>query len=198
LVSKMPGDWWQQRANHRAYLAFMWAHPGKQLLFMGQEFAQGAEWQHDAGPQWWVLEDQWPAAEEHRGVQRLVGELNRVYRDTPALWEQDTDPAGFRWLDGGAAEDNLLAFVRHAADGTPLVAVCNFSPVVRHGYRIGLPSLGGATQLWTEVLNTDQQRFGGGGVTNGPVKAEPVCWHDQPRSAELILPPLATLWLRPA
>ncbi|MFE0464723.1 1,4-alpha-glucan branching protein GlgB, partial [Kitasatospora sp. NPDC058965] len=199
LVAKMPGDWWQQRANHRAYLGFMWAHPGKQLLFMGQEFAQGAEFHHEDGPQWWVLDEQWPAAADHRGVQRLVGELNRVYRSEPALWELDTSPEGFRWLDGGAAEDNLLSFVRYAADGSPLVAVCNFSPVVRHGHRVGLPALPGTDQLWREALNTDDERFGGSGVANPvPVKAEPVERDGQPRSAELILPPLATVWLRPA
>ncbi|MGK4583043.1 1,4-alpha-glucan branching protein GlgB [Kitasatospora sp. HPMI-4] len=207
LVAKMPGDWWQRRANHRAYLGFMWSHPGKQLLFMGQEFAQGAEWHHEHGPQWWVLDGQWPAAEEHLGVQRLVRELNRVYRETPALWEQDTSPDGFRWLDGGAADDNLFSFVRFAADGGddgeprrgPLVAVCNFSPVVRHGRRVGLPKLPGTDQLWTEVLNTDAEIYGGGGIANSqPVKSEATPWNGQPRSAELILPPLATVWLRPA
>ncbi|RKE21206.1 1,4-alpha-glucan branching protein GlgB [Streptomyces sp. TLI_171] len=199
LVSKMPGDWWQQRANQRAYLGFMWAHPGKQLLFMGQEFAQGAEWDHEHGPQWWVLDEAWPAHADHRGVQRLVGELNRVYRATPALYEQDTVPAGFQWLEGGAAEDNALAFVRHAADGSPLVAVCNFSPVVRHGFRVGLPRLEGAEQLWEEALNTDAEQYGGSGIANSrPVKSEPAEWNGQPRSAELVLPPLATVWLRPA
>ncbi|GLW69228.1 1,4-alpha-glucan branching enzyme GlgB 2 [Kitasatospora phosalacinea] len=199
LVSKMPGDWWQQRANHRAYLGFMWAHPGKQLLFMGQEFAQGAEWDHEHGPQWWVLDEGWPAHGDHRGVQRLVGDLNRVYRATPALYEQDTVPAGFSWLDGGAAEDNVLSFVRFAADGSPLVAVCNFSPVVRHGFRVGLPRLEGAEQAWEEALNTDAEQYGGSGVANSsPVKSEPEEWNGQPRSAELVLPPLATVWLRPA
>jgi 1,4-alpha-glucan branching enzyme len=166
---------------------------------MGQEFAQGAEFHHEAGPQWWVLDEGWPAAADHRGVQLLVGELNRVYRAEPALWELDTSPEGFRWLDGGAAEDNLLSFVRYAADGSPLVAVCNFSPVVRHGHRVGLPPLPGTDQLWREALNTDEERYGGSGVANPvPVKAEPVEWDGQPRSAELILPPLATVWLRPA
>ncbi|GAA5010857.1 1,4-alpha-glucan branching enzyme [Kitasatospora paranensis] len=199
LVSKMPGDWWQQRANHRAYLGFMWAHPGKQLLFMGQEFAQGAEWDHEQGPQWWVLDEGWPAAADHRGVQQLVGDLNAVYRTTPALWEQDTTPDGFRWLDGGAADDNLLSFVRYAADGTPLVAICNFSPVVRHGHRVGLPRLAGADQLWEEALNTDAEAYGGGGISNSrPIKAEGTPHNGQPGSAEVIVPPLATLWLRPA
>ncbi|GAA1164543.1 1,4-alpha-glucan branching enzyme [Kitasatospora gansuensis] len=199
LVSKMPGDWWQQRANHRAYLGFMWAHPGKQLLFMGQEFAQGAEWDHEQGPQWWVLAEDWPAAADHRGVQRLVGDLNGRYLATPALWEQDTTPDGFRWLDGGAAEDNVLSFVRFAADGSPLVAVSNFSPVVRHCFRVGLPALGTPDQLWEEALNTDATEYGGSGVANShPVKAEATPWNDQPRSAQLVLPPLATVWLRPA
>ncbi|MFF3114329.1 1,4-alpha-glucan branching protein GlgB [Kitasatospora sp. NPDC057904] len=199
LVSKMPGDWWQQRANHRAYLGFMWSHPGKQLLFMGQEFAQGAEWDHETGPQWWVLDEQWPAHRDHQGVRRLVRDLNRHYRDTPALWELDTSPEGFQWLDGGSADDNLLSYVRHAADGSPLVAVCNFSPVVRHGHRVGLPSLDGRDQLWEEVLNTDAEAYGGTGTGNStPIKADPVEWNGQPRSADLILPPLATIWLRPA
>ncbi|WP_234434751.1 1,4-alpha-glucan branching protein GlgB [Streptomyces pyridomyceticus] len=199
LVSKMPGDWWQQRANHRAYLGFMWSHPGKQLLYMGQEFAQGAEWDHEQGPQWWVLDEQWPAHQDHLGVRRLVRDLNRSYLDTPALWELDTTPDGFRWLDGGSADDNLLSFVRYAADGSPLVAVCNFSPVVRHARRVGLPRLDGRDQLWEELLNTDAVIYGGSGVGNShPVKADPVEWDGQPRSAELILPPLATVWLRPA
>ncbi|MFI9270347.1 1,4-alpha-glucan branching enzyme [Kitasatospora sp. NPDC052896] len=198
LVSKMPGDWWQRRANHRAYLGFMWAHPGKQLLFMGQEFAQGAEFHHESGPQWWVLADDWPAAPDHLGVRRLVGDLNGTYLATPALWERDTVPEGFSWLDGGAADDNLFSFVRYAADGSPLVAVCNFSPVVRQGYRIGLPTLPGDRRLWTEVLNTDAERYGGSGVGNPRLTAEPVEWNGRPYSAELTLPPLATCWFRPA
>ncbi|MFJ6213080.1 1,4-alpha-glucan branching protein GlgB [Streptomyces sp. NPDC092296] len=200
LVSKMPGDWWQQRANLRAYLAFMWSHPGKQLLFMGQEFAQGAEFDHDTGPQWWVLEPDWPAAGDHRGVQDLVRELNRTYRATPALWELDTDPAGFSWLDGGAAEDNVFSFVRYDTAGHPLVVVSNFSPVVREGYRVGLPHApAGSHGLWTEALNTDAVAYGGGGVGNpDPIKAEPESHHGRDLSAELVLPPLATLWLRPS
>ncbi|MFR9725430.1 1,4-alpha-glucan branching protein GlgB [Streptomyces sp. MS19] len=190
LVAKMPGDWWRQRADLRAYLGFMWSHPGKQLLFMGQEFAQGAEWSEAEGPQWWVLDDSWPAAGDHRGVQRLVRSLNTVYRATPALWELDTDPAGFRWLLADAAGDNVLAFTRHAADGTPLLVACNFSPVVRHDYRLTPP---GQAPGWTEVLNTDDLAYGGSGVTNpGPLKA------DAAGALSLTLPPLATVWLRPA
>ena len=197
LVSKMPGDWWQQRANVRAYLAFMWAHPGKQLLFMGQEFAQGAEWDHDTGPQWWVLAEDWPAAADHRGVQELVRDLNRLYTDSPALWQRDNDPAGFSWLDGGAAEDNLFSFVRHDAEGRPLISVSNLSPVVRHDYRIGLPDTEGTR--WLEVLNTDAEGYGGSGITNpDPLKADATPWNGRPISTELTLPPLATLWLAPA
>ncbi|MGW1595778.1 1,4-alpha-glucan branching enzyme [Streptomyces sp. NPDC002343] len=188
LVSKMPGDWWQRRANHRAYLGFMWAHPGKQLLFMGQEFAQGAEWSEAHGPEWWLLGDDYHSAGDHRGVQSLVRDLNRVYRATPALWQRDTDPGGFRWVLCDAADDNVLAFLRFAADGGPLLAVSNFSPVVRHGYRLRVPD---GVAAWREELNTDEVRYGGGGVgTGGPVKAED-------GALTLTLPPLATVWLVP-
>nr|WP_239092047.1 1,4-alpha-glucan branching enzyme [Streptomyces sp. SID14478] len=196
LVSKMPGDWWQQRATHRAYLGFMWAHPGKQLLFMGQEFAQGAEWSEAHGPDWWLLDPAYGAAADHRGVRDLVRDLNVVYRDEPALWERDTDPAGFSWVAGDAVEDNVFAFLRHAADGTPLLSVSNFSPVVRHEYRLGVPD---DVPAWHEVLNTDTGRYGGGDVTTAePVKPDAVGSHGRPASVRLTLPPLATVWLRPA
>ncbi|MGI5470966.1 1,4-alpha-glucan branching enzyme [Streptomyces sp. CA-132043] len=195
LVSKMPGDWWQQRANHRAYLGFMWSHPGKQLLFMGQEFAQGAEWSEEQGPDWWLLDPAYDAAPDHRGVRDLVRELNRQYAATPALWERDTDPGGFAWIDGGAWEDNVLSFVRYDAAGDPLLAVANFSPVVRHEYRLGVPE---NVPSWREVLNTDEERFGGSGVTNtGELKSEPVPYHGRSASIAPVLPPLATIWLRP-
>ncbi|MFF7091281.1 1,4-alpha-glucan branching enzyme [Streptomyces rubradiris] len=188
LVSKMPGDWWQRRANHRAYLGFMWAHPGKQLLFMGQEFAQGAEWSEAHGPEWWLLGDDYHSAGDHRGVQDLVRDLNTVYRATPALWQRDTDPGGFRWVLCDAADDNVLAFLRFAADGGPLLAVSNFSPVVRHGYRLWVPD---GRAVWREELNTDEVRYGGSGVgTGGPVRAED-------GFLSLTLPPLATVWLVP-
>ncbi|MDT0264705.1 1,4-alpha-glucan branching enzyme [Streptomyces sp. DSM 44915] len=196
LVSKMPGDWWRRRADLRAYLGFMWSHPGKQLLFMGQEFAQGAEWSHVEGPQWWVLADDYVAAGDHRGVRDLVRELNHRYLATPALWELDSDPAGFAWVAAEAAGDNVLAFLRFAADGGPLLVVCNFSPVVRHDYRLGVPD---RCHAWRETLNTDDPRFGGGGVANPePLKAETIPSHGQPVSIAPTLPPLATLWLTPA
>ncbi|MFE2356837.1 1,4-alpha-glucan branching protein GlgB [Streptomyces parvulus] len=188
LVSKMPGDWWQRRANVRAYLGFMWAHPGKQLLFMGQEFAQGAEWSEKHGPEWWLLDEGYHSAADHRGVQDLVRELNTRYARTPALWQRDTDPAGFRWVAVDAAEDNVFAFLRFDAAGAPLLAVSNFSPVVRHEYRLAVPDEGVA---WQEVLNTDAEEFGGSGVTNpDPVKPED-------GGIRVTLPPLATVWLAP-
>ncbi|MFH8434592.1 1,4-alpha-glucan branching enzyme [Streptomyces sp. NPDC018007] len=197
LVSKMPGDWWQRRANHRAYLGFMWAHPGKQLLFMGQEFAQGAEWSEGHGPDWWLLDPSYGASAEHRGVRTLVGDLNAVYGAVPALWQRDTVPEGFGWVDGGAAEDNVFAFLRYDADGSPLLAVSHFSPAVRTDYRLGVPETG--AEGWVEVLNTDAARYGGSDVRNEePVKAEAVPAHGRPSSISLTLPPLATVWLRPA
>nr|WP_190035985.1 1,4-alpha-glucan branching enzyme [Streptomyces fructofermentans] len=195
LVSKMPGDWWQQRATHRAYLGFMWAHPGKQLLFMGQEFAQGAEWSEAHGPDWWLLDPSYGAEADHRGVRDLVRELNRQYAATGALWERDTQPSGFAWVDGGAADDNVFAFMRFDASGNPLLAVSNFSPVVRDDYRLGVPD---DVPAWREVLNTDDSSFGGSGVTAArPVKTEAQGQHGWPASVRLTLPPLATVWLRP-
>ncbi|MEU5143613.1 1,4-alpha-glucan branching protein GlgB [Streptomyces sp. NPDC021139] len=188
LVSKMPGDWWQRRANVRAYLGFMWAHPGKQLLFMGQEFAQGAEWSEKQGPEWWLLDEGYHSASDHRGIQDLVRELNTRYGRTPALWQRDTDPAGFRWVSVDAAEDNVFAFLRYGADGTPLLAVSNFSPVVRDAYAL---AVGDEADAWQEVLNTDAEEYGGSGVANPePVKAED-------GSIRITLPPLATVWLVP-
>ncbi|NEC35276.1 1,4-alpha-glucan branching enzyme [Streptomyces rubrogriseus] len=188
LVSKMPGDWWQRRANVRAYLGFMWAHPGKQLLFMGQEFAQGAEWSEKQGPEWWLLDEGYHSADDHRGVRDLVRELNTRYARTPALWQRDTDPAGFRWVSVDAAEDNVFAFLRYGTDGTPLLAVSNFSPVVRHEYGL---AVGDEAVAWQEVLNTDAEEYGGSGVSNAdPVKPED-------GSIRITLPPLATVWLMP-
>ncbi|PPS70015.1 1,4-alpha-glucan branching enzyme [Streptomyces sp. MH60] len=188
LVAKMPGDWWQRRANVRAYLGFMWAHPGKQLLFMGQEFAQGAEWSEKQGPEWWLLDEGYHSAGDHRGVRDLVRELNTRYARTPALWQRDTDPAGFRWVSVDAAEDNVFAFLRYGTDGAPLLAVSNFSPVVRHDYGL---AVGDEAVAWQEVLNTDAEEYGGSGVANpDPVKPED-------GSIRITLPPLATVWLMP-
>ncbi|WP_406298511.1 1,4-alpha-glucan branching protein GlgB [Embleya sp. NBC_00888] len=189
LVDKMPGDRWQQMANVRAYLAFMWAHPGKQLLFMGSEFGHGAEWSEARGLDWWLLDHA-----EHQGVQRLVRDLNTVYRGRSALWTQDTRPEGFSWIDGGDAASNVLSFIRIGAAGEQLVCVCNFSPVVREGFRVGLPHVG----RWREVLNTDAGGYGGANVGNqGEITAEEAEWQGRPASATMTLPPLATVWFVP-
>nr|MBA2637735.1 1,4-alpha-glucan branching protein GlgB [Solirubrobacterales bacterium] len=191
LLSRMPGDRWQQLANLRALYAFMWSHPGKKLLFMGCEFAQEQEWDHEHSLDWHLLQDA-----GHAGMQSLVRELNHVYRATPALWEVDFDGAGFAWLEPNDADNNVVAFLRRGRDVETDVVVCvmNLSPVPRLGYRIGLPSPDG----WREALNTDAEAFGGSGVGNaGVVEAEPVPWHAQLWSAPLSLPPLGVLWLVP-
>jgi len=188
LVSRMPGDSWQQLANVRVFLAFMWAHPGKQLLFMGQEFGQRSEWSEERGLDWWMLDQ--PA---HRGLFTLVGALNRTYRAEDSLWQLDNDPAGFEWLDGGAAADNVVTFLRFDAEGAPIACLFNFSGQPHTDYRVGLPFAG----EWLEILNTDALEFGGSGVGNlGRVSAVAEPWAGRPASATLTLPPLAGLWLK--
>jgi 1,4-alpha-glucan branching enzyme len=190
LLGKMPGDTWRRFANLRAYLAFMWAHPGKQLLFMGCELAQEDEWSEERSIDWDALADP-----DHRGVQDLVRDLNQAYRAHPALYERDAEPAGFSWVDPNDPDDNALSFIRWSAKDEPLVCLCNFSPVVREGYRVGLPRTG----RWTEVLNTDAATYGGSNVGNlGLVESEAIGWDGQPASARVTLPPLATVWLAPA
>ncbi len=190
LLGRMPGDPWQRRANLRALYGYMWAHPGKKLLFMGGELGQENEWSSEGSLDWHLLEQA-----EHAGIQELVRDLNLRYREEPALWEVDFEAAGFRWLVANDADANVIAFARLAAGGTrALVCICNFSPVSRPRYRVGLPR-GGS---WRELLNTDDERYGGGGVGNaGELPAEQRPWHDQPFSAELTLPPLGVLWLVP-
>jgi 1,4-alpha-glucan branching enzyme len=191
LLAKMPGDRWQQLANLRALYGFMWAHPGKKLLFMGGELAQEREWDAESSVDWHLLD-----RAEHVGVQTLVRDLNRLYRDRPALWESDHSSEGFRWIEPNDADANVVAFARLAADGEDVLAcVCNFSPVPRGSYRLGLPRAG----TWREVLNTDSRYYGGSDAGSlGVLEAEPIPWHGQQVSAELTLPPLATVWLVPA
>ncbi len=190
LLGKMPGDDWQKRANLRAYFGFMWSHPGKKLLFMGDELAQPTEWNHDAQLPWHLLDD--PG---HAGVQQLVRTLNAAYRDVPALHQRDCEPSGFSWVVGDDREQSVLAFLRHAAgEASPVLVVCNFTPVPRHGYRIGVPA-GGS---WREIVNTDANAYGGGGVGNlGSVVATPDPSHGHDHSVALTLPPLATIMLTP-
>ena len=190
LAGKMPGDTWQRLATVRALLAYMWAHPGKQLLFMGCELADDREWSEERGLDWYLTHD--PA---RAGVQRLVADLNRVYRASPALWAQDTDPAGFRWIAGDDVANNAVSFIRIAPDGQTLVCVANFSALPLDDYRIGLPAAG----TWAEALNTDAHHYGGSGVGNlGKVHAENIPWHGLPASVSLRVPPLGVLWLLPA
>jgi 1,4-alpha-glucan branching enzyme len=191
LYSKMAGaDHWQKLANLRALYAYMWAHPGKKLLFMGGELAQYSEWSHERSLDWHVLEQP-----DHAGVQALVRDLNRLYRSEPALYELDSDPAGFWWLEPNDADNNVLAFARQSRDSSRVVVfVANLSPVAREGYRLGLPRSG----RWREALNTDSSFYGGSDVGNlGGVQPEPIPWHDQAFSAQVTLPPLAAVWLVP-
>ncbi|WP_206934865.1 1,4-alpha-glucan branching protein GlgB [Roseococcus thiosulfatophilus] len=188
LLGKMPGDTWQKLANLRAYLAFMWAHPGRKLLFMGNELAQPAEWNHDAALAWHLLDQ--PA---HRGVQHLLRDLNALYRAQPALHRADARPEGFRWIIADDADHSVLAWLRLGAEGDePVLVACNMTPVPRHGYRLGVP----ATGEWAELLNTDAGLYGGGNMGNGgAVRAEPIGAHGFAQSVALTLPPLATLVL---
>ncbi len=188
LLRKMPGDRWQQLANLRAYLGYMWAHPGKQLIFMGIEMGQESEWAEARELDWWLLDHP-----EHRGVQSLVRDLNKVYGETSALWSRDNDPGTFAWIDANDAGRNTFSFVRRGTDGRDLVCVANFAATPHEGYRLGLPSDG----VWEEVLNTDAQSYTGSGVGNlGAVNAVEGEWSGQPAYADLVVPPLATVWLR--
>jgi 1,4-alpha-glucan branching enzyme len=189
LIDKMPGDHWQKRANLRAFLAFMWAHPGKQLLFMGQEFGQWSEWSEQGGLDWALLDH-----DDHRQIAELVGELNRVYRSNPAFWRYDTEPRGFEWVEAGDAQHNVLAFLRWSEDG-PVVCAFNFSGTPHEGYRLGLPFAG----EWDEIVNTDAAVFGGSGVGNlGRIHAEERPWGGRAASAAVTLPPLGAVFFRPA
>jgi 1,4-alpha-glucan branching enzyme len=187
LLNKMPGDTSEKFANLRAMFAYMWAHPGKKLLFMGGEFGTWAEWYHDASLDWHLLAE--PA---HRGVSNLVRDLNRVYRAEPALWEADVDSSGFRWIDCGDANGNIVAFLRIAPSGRRLVCALNASGMTRRDYRIGLPAPG----RYRELINTDAREYGGHGAGNlGGVEAEPIPSHGFPYSASLTMPALGVVWL---
>ncbi|WP_296605054.1 1,4-alpha-glucan branching protein GlgB [Nocardioides sp.] len=189
LLRKMPGDRWQQLANLRAYLGFMWAHPGKQLLFMGAELGQESEWAESRELDWWLLDHP-----EHRGVQSLVRDLNTTYVASPALWARDHEADGFQWIDANDAGRNVFSFVRRSGAGEPdLVCVSNFAAVPHDDYRLGLPSAG----EWDEVLNTDAEVYSGSGVGNlGSVTAVEGEWSGQPAHATVVVPPLATVWFR--
>jgi 1,4-alpha-glucan branching enzyme len=181
LVNKFPGDRWQKVATLRALYGFMWAHPGKKLLFMGSEFAQNDEWSESAGLQWHLTE-----FAEHQGVQRVISDLNAIYKNTAALWERDTNPEGFSWLVNSDGAANVVAFTRWDDHATALVSVTNFSPVPHENYQLPFPSAG----TWTEVLNTDDSAYGGSGVRNDQVVVS------QSQMASVRIPPLATVWFK--
>ena len=190
LLSKMPGDRWQKFANLRAYLAFLYTHPGKKLLFMGAEFAQEREWNHDDSLDWHLIGEPM-----HANVQTLVRDLNRLYRSTAALYERDCESDGFSWIDCNDAESSVIAYIRRAADPANFVIViCNFTPIIRQSYRVGVPRM----SVYQECLNTDSAHYGGSNVGNlGRLKAQEIAAHGFPQSLILTLPPLAVLVLRP-
>jgi len=185
----MPGDRWQQFANLRAYFGFMWAHPGKKLLFMGGEIAQLPEWSHDAEVEWHRLED--PL---HAGVQRLVRDLNRLYASEAALHGRDSDPGGFRWVIGDDRANSVFAFLRFGAGAAPpILAVTNMTPVPRDNYLVGVPRAGS----WREIFNSDSEIYGGSNMGNaGAVHTTPGAMHGEEQSLRLVLPPLSTVLLR--
>ncbi len=191
MLAKMPGNAWEQFANLRAFYGYMWTHPGKKLLFMGQEFAQGREWNHSESLDWHLCDDP-----QHQGIQTLVRDLNHLYGDTPALHVNDTRPEGFGWLEANDAEHSVFAYWRKGRDGDPMAVVAvNMTPVERPVYRLGFPAPG----RWDEVLNTDAEAYDGGNRGNlGGIETEPVDWHDQAQSAYVVLPPLSVVVFRQA
>jgi 1,4-alpha-glucan branching enzyme len=188
LYGRMPGDDWQKRANLRLLLGYQYAHPGKKLLFMGGEFGQHAEWRHDHSLDWHLLDEDGP-----RGLQHWVRDLNRLYRLSPGLHARDFEPGGFEWMDYHDAEQSVIAFVRHGhGPDDMLLVVCNFTPVPRHNYRVGVPRAG----RWEEVLNSDAWLYGGSGQGNlGRIESDPAAIRDQFHSVVLTLPPLGIVFL---
>ena len=193
LIAKMPGDDWQKRANLRALYAYMWSHPGKQLLFMGQEFGQGVEWNADYSLDWWLLENP-----DHVGIKNLISDLNALYKATPALWTEDFTYHGFEWINANDGDHNVITYLRKGKDveGRKDLVACivNFAGNPHEGYRVGLPFPG----KWEEVLNTDSEDYAGSGVTNpGVLEAEELPWDGQSASVRLRVPPLGAIFLRP-
>jgi 1,4-alpha-glucan branching enzyme len=189
LLGRMPGDRWRRFANLRAYLGFMWSHPGKKLIFMGGEIAQEREWSHDRQIDWYLADDP-----QHEGMRRLLRDLNLAYVREPALHRRDCDPEGFAWIVGDDRSNSVFAFLRPPpGDVAPILVVCNMTPVPRERYRVGVPRAG----QWREIINTDAALYGGSNLGNaGAVEAIASPSHGRPCSLELVLPPLATLILR--
>lgn len=196
MINKMPGDHWQKFANLRTLYAYMYGHPGKKLLFMGGEIAQWAEWNFAGYLDWALVEGPYVTTTLHGQVRTLIRDLNALMREHPALYRGDNTPEGFGWIDGSDTENSVLAFTRRDLESDDLLLfVCNFTPVPRHSYRVGVPRPG----AWREALNTDASVYGGGNVGNGgQVQSEDVPMHGQEQSVVLTLPPLAVLVLRPS
>ncbi len=189
LLSKMPGDRWQKFANVRLLTGWMWTHPGKKLLFMGCEFGQWREWHHDRQLDWWLTQEA-----DHSGLQRWLADLNGAYRAQPALHSRDFQADGFEWIDGNDSDNSVVTFLRRPESGPPLLVACNFTPMVREGYQVGVPLAG----AWREILNSDAPIYGGSGVGNlGRVEASGTPWHGREHSLRLTLPPLAVVVFTP-
>jgi len=189
ILARMPGDAWQKFANLRAYYTFMWTHPGKKLLFMGSEFGQGPEWDYSSSLCWHQLD-----IDEHRGVQKLIRDLNNVYFQNPALYEIDGDPEGFEWVEADDRHNSVFVFLRKASDGGRVLVVCNFTPVVRENYLVGVSEPG----EYREIFNSDAARYGGSGVSNkGKLKSKPKPWHFRDHSISVNVPPLGAIILKP-
>jgi len=191
LWERIPGNDHVKAAGLRSLLAYQWAHPGKKLLFMGQNFGQRAEWSEERGLDWWQLDENGFSG----GIQRFIADVNAIYRTHPALWSQDTKPEGYSWIDANDSASNVLSFLRYGADGSVLACIFNFAGSEHSRYRLGLPVSGS----WREVLNSDAKVYGGSGVGNlGVVHATDEPWHGRPASAQLVLPPTSAIWLEPA
>jgi 1,4-alpha-glucan branching enzyme len=190
LIGKMPGDDWQKFANLRLLYGYMWGQPAKKLLFMGAELAQWREWASNDELDWSLLE-----YAPHEGIRRWLEDLNRTYRSEPALHELDIEPGGFEWIDANDATNSALSFLRKARDGSSIVVACNFTPVPRFTYRVGVPEGG----TWHEILNSDAEIYGGSGLGNyGSVESLPIALHGRPRSLTVTLPPLAVVMFKHA
>jgi 1,4-alpha-glucan branching enzyme len=190
LIGRMPGDAWRQFANLRLLFGYMWTHPGKKLLFMGGEFGQRREWNHEDSLEWHVL----GLDPRHEGVQRWVADLNRIHRENPALHRKDFSPEGFCWVQRGDWDASVLAFLRQSPDSPPVLVVCNFTPVARRNYRVGVPQGG----RWREILNSDAEYYGGSGIGNyGGADAQPMPYEEYSQSLTLTLPPLSVLLFKP-
>ena len=185
MISKMPGDLWQRFANLRAFYGYMWGHPGKKLLFMGGEFGQWHEWNHDQSLDWHLLE-----APRHDGLRRLVQHLNYIYKSEPALWQQDDSYEGYEWIDFHDADNSVVSFVRKSHEGEMIVFIVNATPIVRHNYRLGVPRPG----FYREIINTDAETYGGSNIGNlGGVQSEAANWMGREQSILIQLPPLGTV-----